>query len=155
MNISACPFCHNQVQSSVFYEYGEFLSLYNIAPVLPGHSLVIPKAHIVSILDLNDTQFTELFFAARKTLNILIKAFRTDAFNWSIQEKYESGQTIEHLHLHILPRTINDLPQPGDWYPLLEKNDTGIIDSTERLPLNDASLFKIVDKLRSIAKEVI
>ena len=110
---SGCPFCNESIQSSVFYETRDFMAVFNIAPVLPGHSLVIPRAHHTSILSLSDEELTDFFKTARSALLILMKAFHTEAFDWSIQEKPEAGQTIEHLHLHIVPRVMDDLLHPG------------------------------------------
>jgi len=149
---SSCPFCDPSVQSSVFYSQGDFMAVYNIAPVLPGHSLIIPKKHIISITELSSNELFEFFNTARKALNILLKAFGTDAFDWSLQEKPEAGQTIEHMHLHIVPRLSNDLAQPGDWYPLIHNNDTQMIDSSNRSKLNQEQLFQIVNRLKSISE---
>jgi bis(5'-adenosyl)-triphosphatase len=150
-NNKNCPFCSPAVQSSVFYMLGDCLALYNIAPVLPGHSLIIPKAHYTSILDLNEHELSEFFKTARAALRILMKVFDTNAFDWSVQEKPEAGQTIEHLHLHIVPRLKGDLKHPGDWYPLVQNNDQVIIDSLNRPRLDLPSLKKIVDVLRQTA----
>lgn len=149
-----CPFCSNEIQSSVFYTFGNNLVVYNIAPVLPGHSLVIPKRHITSVLELEKDEMTGFFQAARDAVKILMKAFDTDAFDWSLQEKPEAGQTIEHLHLHIVPRIKGDLKRPGDWYPLLQHNDGAIIDSIDRARLNPEALKQIVDELKMIASTI-
>ena len=148
---SSCPFCDKSVQSSVFLSRGNFMAIYNIAPVLPGHSLVIPKTHLTSILELNNEESFEFFNTARKTIHILMKAFNTDAFDWSIQEKPEAGQTIEHLHLHLVPRMKGDLKHPGDWYPLIHHNDDEIIDSINRFQLNKNAMQQIVDELKRVA----
>jgi bis(5'-adenosyl)-triphosphatase len=148
---STCPFCERSLQPSVFYSRNNFMAIYNIAPVLPGHSLVIPKEHLTSILDLNDKALYDFFDTAKAALRILMNAFNTDAFDWSIQEKPEAGQTIEHLHLHIVPRIKNDLRHPGDWYPLIHQNDEEIIDSINRSRLNDKAMKQIVDELKRIA----
>ncbi len=149
-----CPFCDQQIKSSVFYRQGNTLAIYNIAPVLPGHSLIIPEKHITSLLDLNQEEMLEFFSTARATLQILMKAFHTDAFDWSVQEKPEAGQTIEHLHLHIVPRLKNDLKQPGEWYPLVQQNDTEIIDSLNRQRMSRETMQQIVRELRKTAREL-
>ena len=149
-----CPFCGPEKDAAVFYESDGFLALYNIAPVLPGHVLVIPRAHHTSLLALSPEAFSEFFSTARTVLAIVLKAFGTDAFDWSIQEKPEAGQTLPHLHLHIVPRRRNDLPDAGNWYPLVHRNDTDLIDSRLRPRLSHRDLSLIVSKLRDIAKQM-
>ncbi|MBN1791697.1 MAG: HIT domain-containing protein [Bacteroidales bacterium] len=153
-NISSCPFCDASVKASVFYKKAEFLSIYNIAPVLPGHSLIIPVKHYSGILELNDQELYEFFETARITVRILMKAFHTDSFDWSIQEKPEAGQTIEHLHLHIVPRLKDDLKSPGAWYPLIQQNDADIMDSFNRPRLNSEAMVLIVRELKQVAATI-
>ena len=131
------------------------MAIYNIAPVLPGHSLVIPKRHITGILELDHDQLAGFFETARIALKILMKAFNTDAFDWSVQEKPEAGQTIAHLHLHIVPRIKNDMKNPGDWYPLIRENDEALIDSLNRKRLNQQAMQQIVSELKHIASSII
>jgi bis(5'-adenosyl)-triphosphatase len=150
-----CPFCSELIQSSVFYETRDFMTVFNIAPVLPGHSLVIPRAHHTSILSLTDAEITDFFKTARTALLILMKAFHTEAFDWSLQEKPEAGQTIEHLHLHIVPRAKNDLLSPGHWYPLVQRNDMDMIDSLNRPRLTTEEMKIIVDKLKEVASSMV
>lgn len=155
MNLNdACPFCSDSVRSSVFFEDADNMAIYNIAPVLPGHSLVIPKKHLTGILEMDHNQLSDFFETARTALRILMMAFNTDAFDWSIQEKPEAGQTIAHLHLHIVPRLKGDLKQPGDWYPLIHDNDEEIIDSLNRKKLNQQAMMQIVTELRNIASTI-
>jgi bis(5'-adenosyl)-triphosphatase len=150
----SCPLCDASVLSSIFLSKGDFLAIYNIAPVLPGHSLIVPKTHITSILDLHDKALFEFFDTARIALRILMKAFNTDAFDWSVQEKPEAGQTIEHLHMHIVPRLKGDLKRPGDWYPIIHQGDNAIIDSENRTRLSQVSMQQIVGELRRIAETI-
>lgn len=152
--LDQCPFCSINIMSSVFITHGDHMALYNIAPVLPGHSLVIPKKHHTSLLALNKDELTGFFETARIALQILMKAFSTDAFDWSLQEKPEAGQTIEHLHLHIVPRIKNDLKHPGDWYPMVTGSDDSIIDSINRPRLNEKAMNQIVTELRKIAASI-
>ncbi len=146
-----CPFCSNKINPSVFFEEGDYKAIYNIAPVLPGHSLVIPKKHITSLMDFSAEEMALFFDFARKTLRILLTAFSTDAFDWSIQEKPEAGQTIEHVHLHIVPRMKGDLKSPGDWYPLIQEHDQAFIDSISRNRLNPDAMRQITEELKKIA----
>jgi bis(5'-adenosyl)-triphosphatase len=150
-SIAVCPFCDSSIQTSVFYGNNDFLALYNIAPVLPGHSLVIPKKHLTSLMELSDQELADFISVSRTALRILMKAFNTDAFDWSIQEKPEAGQTISHLHLHIVPRLKGDLKHPGNWYPMIQHNDEEIMDSENRPRLSTSEMQQIVGKLRQTA----
>lgn len=148
-----CPFCSEEIMSSVFLTHGDYMALYNIAPVLPGHSLIIPGRHITSLLELDKSELFEFIETSRIALRVLLKAFSTDAFDWSLQEKPEAGQTIEHLHLHIVPRMKNDLERPGDWYPMIARNDDSFIDSFNRPRLDKQAMQQIVNELKKIASD--
>jgi bis(5'-adenosyl)-triphosphatase len=151
---ASCAFCQADVQENNFAESENFLAVYNVAPILPGHSLVIPKWHISSIMELSEQELCEMTVFARDVVTVLMKVFGDTAFNWTIQEGVEAGQSVPHLHLHLIPRKQNDLPQPGDWYPLLKKSEIEIIDSEARPKLSASEMKIIAAKLRSTAKEV-
>jgi bis(5'-adenosyl)-triphosphatase len=152
MNINiTCPFCNPSVLKYSFLENDKFLAIYNIAPILPGHSLIIPRAHLISIMELTENELYEFISFSRKAIRILSHAFQTEAFNWTLQEKEEAGQTIVHMHIHIVPRTPQDLPEPGDWYPGLQKNMDDIIDSSIRPRLSPLELQTVTDRLKKAA----
>jgi bis(5'-adenosyl)-triphosphatase len=91
---------------------------------------------------------------SKDIVKILLKTFGVKAFNWTIQEGEEAGQTISHLHLHLIPRKQGDLPQPGDWYPRLRESQSNVIDSEERQRLSPQEMRRVVDKIKAIAKEI-
>lgn len=150
--IKNCPFCSARVKNSTFTESENFRAIYNIAPILPGHSLIVPKQHITSLLDLNEAELCELMVFGRDIVTILLQAFNVKAFNWTIQEGEEAGQTISHLHLHLIPRKPNDFPQPGDWYPKLLKREAEMIDSESRPQLTPEEMKNMVSHIRSFMK---
>jgi bis(5'-adenosyl)-triphosphatase len=149
--IEDCPFCRIQ-KEAVFGESEHFLAVYNIAPILPGHSLVIPKRHVESLMDLTESELIEFMIFGRNIAKLLLKAFKTPAFNWTIQEKEEAGQTIAHLHMHIIPRKQGDLPQPGDWYPLLQKSQFEVIDSSSRARLTTEQVQEMVSYIKNFSQ---
>ncbi len=148
---AGCPFCHPAIREAVFFKSGGFMAIYNIAPVLPGHVLVVPEAHKTSLMELKEEEILAFFMTARQATLIVLNAFHTDAFDWSVQEKPEAGQSIEHLHLHIVPRRRKDLPEAGDWYPAVHKNDGEVIDSMKRRKLASDDMKIIIGKLRQVA----
>lgn len=147
-----CPFCSDEINNSVFAESENFKAIYNIAPILPGHSLIIPKKHLKSILDLSDSLLSEMMQFAKKVTCILLEAFYSDAFNWSVQDNDAAGQTVPHLHLHIVPRHKVDLPEAGDWYPKISDNDKKILDSNHRSKLSQQQTKEIIAKLKDLAE---
>lgn len=149
-----CPFCNPDVAEATFAETKDFRAIYNISPILPGHSLIIPKYHNPSLLELNDEELCEMILFSRDVVQFLLKVFKTTAFNYTIQEGEEAGQSVPHLHLHLIPREDGDLPNPGDWYPELKKSESGVIDSHERERLTPQQMNKIVRHLRQQAREL-
>lgn len=148
---AGCPFCDAGVVASTFAADAGYLALYDISPVLPGHSLILPRRHVGRLLDLGDEEAAAMMGFARKVTRVLIRAFKADGFDWAIQDGTAAGQTVPHLHLHVIPRHDGDLPDPGDWYPALIKSEAGPIDSRLRPRLTPAEHASITEKLRSFA----
>ncbi len=144
----ACPFCSKTISEISYFETENFRTIYNIAPILPGHSLVIPKKHVESLLDFSDQELAELMMITRDSITILLKVFRAKGFNISLQEKEEAGQTIAHFHLHLIPRQTKDLPESGDWYTKLEESQHRVIDSKDRPKLSGKEIIEIVENIK-------
>lgn len=147
-----CPFCNINTDKTEFAESQNFRGIYNIAPILPGHSLIIPKSHVTSLLDLDEADIAEMVSFSQKCVRMLQKAFNTTGFNWTIQEGEEAGQTVRHLHLHLIPRKRNDLPHPGDWYPKLLQSESELIDSDERHKLSEEQVAVVVAMIKNLAE---
>lgn len=145
-----CPFCRTDLAAKSFMSNDQFLALYNIAPVLPGHSLVVPRRHARSLMDLTAGEISGLFLFSRQVTTLLMKAFGGSGFDWSLQDGKSAGQTVDHLHLHIIIRKDNDLSSPGDWYPKVEKADNTLLDSFDRKQLSDAEYNRISGYLRTL-----
>lgn len=152
--VENCPFCSPGVEEISFAESDRFRAIYNAAPILPGHSLVIPKRHLHSLMQLTDSELCEMMVFSRATVRILLEVFGDGAFNWTLQEGEAAGQTVPHLHLHLIPRESNDLPHPGDWYPLLRESQSEIIDSESRPRLTSEEMRTVVAKIRETAGKI-
>lgn len=144
----SCLFCDDTIRDHVFLETDLAFAAYNIAPILPGHSMVIPRRHIESIHELSVDELAGFFIFSRVVTGLLQKAFHAEGFDWSLQESETAGQSIAHLHLHIIPRITGDLKKPGDWYRKLEKQRNMVIDSPERKKLSAEEILKIVKHIR-------
>jgi bis(5'-adenosyl)-triphosphatase len=149
----SCPFCGSNIESTIFARSEHFLAIYNIAPILPGHVLIIPRKHIQSAMEMADSELSEMMAFTKKVTKLLLSIFNVDAFNWSMQENAAAGQSIAHLHFHILPRYPGDLPEPGDWYPKIQTNYEVMLDSENRNKLSKREMSQIIKKLRTAAEE--
>ncbi|KAI6245106.1 Bis(5'-adenosyl)-triphosphatase [Erysiphe necator] len=124
-----------EVTDQVFYHSTFCYGLTNIKPVLPGHVLVVPFRPALRLTDLTVAEVTDFFTTVQKVQKMLASHyFKKDgllgkpedgSFNIAIQDGKEAGQTVPHLHCHIIPRTRND--QIGDEvYHKLESEEGNI-----------------------------
>lgn len=147
----SCPFCASALEDSVFLGSSDFIAIYNIAPILEGHSLVIPRRHVESIFELHQAEMEEFFKFAAKATKLLMKTFNGKGFDWSVQQGEAAGQTVAHVHLHIVIRKPGDLRESGEWYEDVRKNESILLDSKSRKKLSQDEIRKVVKKIRDIA----
>ncbi|MBW2977881.1 HIT family protein [Candidatus Woesearchaeota archaeon] len=106
-----CIFCkiiNGEIPASKVYEDEKVLAFLDIAPVNKGHTLVIPKKHHETLLDMPDNLLADVMKATKKVAKAVIKAARTDGFNIMQSNKQTAGQVVPHFHLHIIPRLEKD-----------------------------------------------
>jgi len=106
-----CPFCSVPAER-VIQESEYTLVIRDAFPVSPGHTLVIPKRHIESFFEATDTERTDLVLllaAAREDLN---RQFRPAGYNIGINDGAAAGQTVPHVHIHLIPRYEGDRDDP-------------------------------------------
>jgi bis(5'-adenosyl)-triphosphatase len=142
-----CIFCNKEITDNSFYSTVQFSALYNIAPVLPGHSLIIPNKHYTSLFELSDNELGDMMIFARKITTVLKAVFNCNGFDWTIQDGVSAGQTIPHLHLHIIPRKPLDIKEGDEWYSKIPGNESQMLDSLQRKRLNDHEYRAITEKL--------
>ena len=144
--MTACPFCAESVPEITFLESPRFRAITNIAPILPGHSLIVPKRHVESLLALTDDEVAEMVQLSREATALLKRVYGSTGFDWTIQESEAAGQSVPHLHLHLIPRRDGDLPDPGDWYARL-------IEFSERPRLSHEEMGRLAQRLREASQE--
>lgn len=142
-----CLFCKKEITEKSFYATARFSAFYNIAPILPGHSLVIPNLHYESLFELSDTELGEMMCFARNVTKVLKSVFKCDGFDWTIQDGESAGQTVPHLHLHIIPRKPLDMPEGKDWYSKIAHNEKQMLDSQHRERLSTFDYSMITNQL--------
>ena len=111
MSKASCPFCALPAERILLLA-DEALVIRDAFPVSPGHTLVVPRRHIGSFFELTDAEracMVELLARAKAELDL---SFQPDGFNIGINDGTAAGQTVPHLHLHLIPRYRGDAPDP-------------------------------------------
>jgi len=119
-----CIFC-NLSNERILYESVHWLVISDSYPVSPGHTLLVPKRHIKDYFDINDSEYTELKTVLDLTKVRLDKEFNPGGYNIGINCGEDAGQTVFHLHMHVIPRFKGDQDDPrgGVRWVIPEKAD--------------------------------
>lgn len=108
---SQCVFCRivrNELPCAKIYEDGKVLSFLDIAPTKKGHSLVIPKAHHETMMDVPDELLKEVITVVKKVSKAVMKATEAGGVNLALSMHETAGQTVPHAHFHVIPRHAGD-----------------------------------------------
>ena len=81
-------------------------------PVSPGHTLLIPKRHTGSFFDLSEQERNDLLALLDRAKRVLDAELQPQGYNIGINDGAAAGQTVPHLHVHLIPRFEGDLPDP-------------------------------------------
>ena len=106
-----CPFC--SLPSERIIDRNEHgLVVRDGFPISPGHTLIIPKRHTGSFFDLTETERLDLLLLLDKAKLNLENEFKPDGYNIGINDGPAAGQTVPHLHIHLIPRYAGDRADP-------------------------------------------
>jgi diadenosine tetraphosphate (Ap4A) HIT family hydrolase len=107
-----CIFCNPTPTSELIMESATVYALFDKFPVNKGHALIIPKKHCTDYFDLTFKEQSACWFVLNKVKVELEKRFKPDGFNVGINIGSKAGQTIEHVHIHLIPRYKGDVDDP-------------------------------------------
>ncbi len=106
-----CIFCRivkGEIPSEKVYEDEKFLAFADANPIKEGHSLIVPKEHFETLLDLEEEYSKEYMDVIKKVSKILVEKHDAEGFNVVLNKGRVAGQIIKHIHFHIIPRKEND-----------------------------------------------
>ena len=107
-----CPFCNLSDQTEIITES---LTVYAIAdkyPVNPGHALIIPKRHVANYFELTFREQQACWFMLNYVKELMDAEFHLQGYNVGINVGTTAGQTIDHVHIHLIPRYAGDVERP-------------------------------------------
>ena len=110
---SNCPFCNPDPDRELIAESATAYAIYDKYPVSKGHSLIIAKRHCSDYFNLSFKEQAACFFMVNKVKVQIAKRFSPDGFNVGVNIGRVAGQTVDHVHIHLIPRYINDVQDPS------------------------------------------
>ena len=108
MDCLFCKIIKKEIPAEIIYENDKVLAILDVDPRAPGHTMILPKFHSQNLLDLPKTEIGPVFEAVAEVTRLLQKNLKPEGFTIGINHGKISGQVIDHLHIHIIPRFKND-----------------------------------------------
>lgn len=109
--VNACPFC-NIPASRIIAANELAVVIRDNFPVSPGHTLIIPRRHVDSFFAIPDEEKTGLLRLLEHAKAELDRDYAPAAYNIGINDGVAAGQTVPHLHIHLIPRFHGDREDP-------------------------------------------
>ncbi len=106
-----CPFC-TLPTDRIISESDYTLTIRDDFPVSEGHTLIIPKRHVQSFFELKAIEKAAVLQALDEAKEFLDNEYSPDGYNIGINDGEAAGQTVMHLHVHLIPRYKGDMKDP-------------------------------------------
>ncbi len=107
-----CPFCHLSKSVEVICETETCIAFFDGYPVSLGHALIIPKRHVASYFDLTQNEREAMSIMLEYVKQKIDERFHPDGYNIGINVNEAAGQSVFHVHMHLIPRYKGDVKNP-------------------------------------------
>jgi ATP adenylyltransferase len=107
-----CPFCSLDDSNRVFYRDDLVAAFWDGFPVSPGHALVVPRRHVAGWFESTPDEQEALMRALDAARAAILERHQPDGFNIGVNVGAAAGQTVFHLHVHLIPRYEGDVDDP-------------------------------------------
>lgn len=117
--MSDCIFCkiaQGEIPSKTIYEDERFRVILDLGPAARGHALILPREHAANLYELPDETAAAAFVLAKRIAGKLRDRLKCDGLNLMQNNGEVAGQTVNHFHLHVIPRYEGDGQELG-WVP--------------------------------------
>ena len=106
-----CPFCSIS-PSRIIDEDDLVFAIRDGFPVSPGHTLIIPRRHVSSFFAISGQERSSLMWLLDRARSALEREYTPATYNIGINDGPAAGQTVNHLHIHLIPRYAGDRDDP-------------------------------------------
>lgn len=111
-----CKIANGAIPTNTVYENEEFRVILDSGPATKGHALILPKEHYANLFELPEETAARAIKLAGKVAERQMKVLQADGLNLVQNNGAAAGQTVEHFHIHLIPRYENDGQKIG-WTP--------------------------------------
>ena len=108
---SECPFC-NIAAGKIIASNEYCIAFHDGFPVSPGHTLIIPRRHVADFFDMTEAEVSAMNTLLREVKKRLDSELHPDGYNIGVNVNAAAGQSVFHVHMHLIPRYIGDTPSP-------------------------------------------
>jgi diadenosine tetraphosphate (Ap4A) HIT family hydrolase len=138
----SCPFCE-PASDQIIYRDANILCLWDGFPVSDGHALVVPIRHFASWFEATFDEQTSLVRGIEIARQAIESRYKPAGFNIGINVGEASGQTVPHLHVHVIPRFQGDVydPRGGVRHVIPDKARYWLMDGPEHAGVADEDSF--------------
>lgn len=109
-----CIFCKlagGDIPTNAIYEDEDFKVIMDASPASKGHCIILPKTHAKDLMELPEEYCSKIMLVAKKCSSVLMKVLHCDGINVLQNNGEAAGQTVFHLHVHLIPRYADDTVQ--------------------------------------------
>ena len=111
MRKEGCIFCmlaNGDIPTNTLYEDDMFRVILDLSPATKGHALILPKGHADNLYELSDDVASKALVLAKKMAIRMTGNLKCDGFNLVQNNGETAGQTVNHFHIHLIPRYVRD-----------------------------------------------
>ena len=109
---NSCPFCRVESEREIIASSALSLAFFDGFPVSPGHILIIPRRHVASFFELTKYEKQDLLCLLDNVKRVIDEKFHPDGYNIGVNVGEAAGQSVLHVHIHLIPRYKGDVSNP-------------------------------------------
>ena len=117
-----CKIANGEIPSKTLYEDEKFRVILDLGPATRGHALILPKDHAENLYELPVDLAANVLVLAKHMATQMTQKLGSDGFNLVQNNGEAAGQTVNHFHMHLIPRYLND-GQNINWVPSSPSSD--------------------------------
>jgi diadenosine tetraphosphate (Ap4A) HIT family hydrolase len=124
-----CLFCrfNDQTVNKIFAESSNFYARRDNFPAAEGHLEIVPKRHVVSFFELTQAEVSEAYHLMAEVRVRLTELYKPEGYTIGVNEGRAAGRSVDHLHIHLIPRHFGDVDDPrGGIRQILPNCDPGL-----------------------------